>query len=165
MHFFIEQIAIAPSDPAKAKELLDAIRATQDAWAEDHVTATGTVLGTGATNEANLSFCYDMGPKEKLEFEVLEYTEGRNWLGKHVGGCSVLSHLGMHCSAKDLVAWKMFFAKRNIRIAQEVRTISHTNPNIKHSRRYQYVIFDTFEILGVDLKFIVRLPAPQEVGL
>jgi hypothetical protein len=33
---------------------------------------------------------------------------------------------------------------------------SHTNPVISGKRWYNYVIFDTKEILGVDLKFIVR---------
>jgi hypothetical protein len=39
-----------------------------------------------------------------------------------------------------------------------VDTYLHTNPVIKDSRRYTYVIFNTRDILGVDLKFIVRRP-------
>ena len=42
-------------------------------------------------------------------------------------------------------------------MAQEVMTESHTNPVIAGKRTYNYVIFDTKEILGVDVKFIVRI--------
>ena len=47
--------------------------------------------------------------------------------------------------------------ERGIKVAQEVFTKSHTNPVIAGKRKYNYVIFDTKEILGVDLKFIVRI--------
>jgi hypothetical protein len=49
-------------------------------------------------------------------------------------------------------------------VAQEVLTQSHTNPVISGKRWYNYVIFDTKDILGVDLKFIVRKEhAPVQV--
>lgn len=54
MKFMIEQIAICPKDPARAKQLLKDLGA--DEWAEDHVVATGKVFGEDGTNEADLSF-------------------------------------------------------------------------------------------------------------
>ena len=62
----------------------------------------------------------------------------------------------MHCTADELLGWRDFFKKRDIPVAQEVVTESHTNPVIAGKRTYNYVIFDTKEILGVDVKFIVR---------
>lgn len=159
MQFFIEQIAINPIDPAAAKKLLSEIGAM--AWADDHVVASGYVFGEPGKNEANLSFNYNLGKNDAapLEFEILEYTEGNNWMNRRPHS---VSHLGMHCTAEELLRWREFFHARGIGVAQEVVTESHTNPAIKDSRRYNYVIFDTADILGVDLKFIVRLPAPKE---
>lgn len=152
MKFIIEQIAIVPKDPVAAKKLLAEIGATE--WAEDHVVATGKVFGNEGANEADLSFNYDLfGGKE---FEVLNYTTGPNWMDDFTRGRNSVSHLGMHCSAEELLKWRAFFAERNIVVAQEVLTDSHTNPVISGQRWYNYVIFDTKEILGVDLKFIVR---------
>lgn len=153
MKFFVEQIAICPPDPAAAKELINAI--TGASWVEDHVKAVGFVAPVQhqVGNEADLSFNYAMGAGGDLEFEVLHYTIGANWMQRH--GPSV-SHLGMHCDAVELAQWRTFFAARGIPVAQEVNTFSHTNPAIAGKREYTYVIFGTRSILGVDLKFIVR---------
>ena len=69
----------------------------------------------------------------------------------------------MHCSADDLIEWRVFFQSRGIDVAQEVMTESHTNPVIAGKRSYNYVIFDTKDILGVDLKFIVRINKDDSV--
>lgn len=152
MKFFIEQIAICPKDPVKAKELLAAIGAMD--WSEDHVVAKGNVYDEPGTNEADLSFNYTIFSGK--EFEVLNYTVGDNWMNRPDRMNSV-SHFGMHCSASELLLWRKFFSGRGIAVAQEVLTESHTNPAIAGKRWYNYVIFDTKEILGVDLKFIVRV--------
>lgn len=156
MNFKIEQIAIAPKDPERAKQLL----ADMDIHmtVNDHVTAEGTMFGCARVrNEADLAFNYDaIDATNGGEFEVLNYTAGENWVDESRGR-NIVSHLGMHVTAEELVAWRLFFAQRNIGVAQEVMTISHTNEAIKDKRRYNYVIFDTAEILGVDLKFIVRI--------
>ena len=76
---------------------------------------------------------------------------------------NTVSHLGMHCSADDLIEWRVFFQSRGIDVAQEVMTESHTNPVIAGKRSYNYVIFDTKDILGVDLKFIVRINKDDSV--
>lgn len=152
MKFVIEQVAICPKDPAAAKELLAAMEISQ--WSNDHVTAKGNVYGEEGVNEADLSFNYDIFAGK--EFEILDYTSGTNWM-EHPDRVNSVSHLGMHCTAEELVQWREFFAGRNIEVAQEVFTQSHTNPVIAGKRSYNYVIFDTKEILGVDLKFIVRI--------
>lgn len=151
MRFFIEQVAICPADPVAAKKLLEDIAGVE--WAEDHVVAEGKVYGAPARNEANLSFTYSI--LQGKEFEVLDYTDGPNWIGEGSKYNSV-SHFGMHCSEMELGMWRDFFSARGIGIAQEVHTLSHTNPVIAGKRTYQYVIFNTRHILGVDLKFIVR---------
>jgi len=160
LKFKLEQVAINPVDPVAAKELLIAIGATE--WVKDHVTAHGRVFGEEGTNEADLRFNYDLFNQEKPgEFEILHYTEGDNWLNGP-GRANTVSHFGMHCSADELKEWRKFFAGRSIKVAQEVFTKEHTNEVIAGKRWYNYVIFDTKGILGVDLKFIVRLE--QEGG-
>jgi hypothetical protein len=157
LKFKIEQIAICPKDPAAAIELLTELGAAE--WARDHVISDGHVFGIKGRNEADLAFNYAMdeheGNPKPLEFEVLNYTNGHNWMDNAERQNSV-SHLGMHCSAEELVEFKKFFLARGIRVAQEVFTDTHTNPVIAGKRWYNYCIFDTKGILGVDLKFIVR---------
>jgi len=156
MKLLIEQIALCPPDPDRAKQLLRNMGAFH--WIEDHVVAQGYVFGQAAKNEAALSFNYELTDNQDgpMEVEILHYTRGENWMEYPGHDCSV-SHLGMHCSASELEQWKAFFASQKIGVAQEVRTELHANPEIAGKRRYHYTIFDTRAILGVDLKFIVRL--------
>jgi hypothetical protein len=152
MQFRPDQIALAPKDPEAAIALLTKMGAAE--WARDHVTAEGRVFGKDARNEANLAFNYEMLANGcARELEVLEYTAGNNWMLYHPPG---VSHLGMHCTAEELVQWREFFADEGFVVAQEVETIEHTNPVIAGKRWYQYVIFATRHVLGVDVKFIVR---------
>ena len=152
MKFIIEQVAIAPKDPVAARKLLSEIGAVD--WSDDHVVAKGNVFGNPGTNEADLAFNYEIFAGK--EFEILNYTTGDNWVDNPARGRNIVSHLGMHCSADELVKWRAFFADRGIKIAQEVMTQSHSNPVIAGKRWYNYVIFSTKDVLGVDLKFIVR---------
>jgi hypothetical protein len=152
MQLKIDQIAITPPDAAAAHALLKRMGAAE--WVEDTVVAGGTVFGQHGSNVANLLFNYELseGP---FEFEILDYNKGPNWCSRY--GATV-SHLGMHCSEEELKHWKSFFAAEGIGIAQEVRTQSHTNQYlIDNERKYWYCIFDTRPILGVDIKFIVRV--------
>lgn len=158
--FILEQIAIVPPQREAAIELLKAIGLTQ--WADDLVVAHGEVFGImDCTNVADLAFNYQtahgvagsVADPKPLEFEVLNYRTGENWMQGREGSAS---HLGMHCTEVELADWRRFFERRNIRVAQEVNTLSHTNPVIAGKRKYKYVIFDTRRILGIDLKFIVR---------
>ncbi len=149
LKFRIEQVALCPNDPVAARELLEAMGIGP--WTDDVVVATGTVGGWAATNVATLGFNYSALSGNELE--LLYYTQGDNWMA---GAEGRVSHIGTHCTEEELKRWMEFFAARNIFIAQEVHTDSHTNPAIKDSRRYHYVVFDTRSILGVDVKFIVR---------
>lgn len=160
--FKIEQVALCPKDPAAAIELLKAMGLTE--WVHDTVVALGHVHPEdedSVRNVAELAFNYD-GFTEKRELEVLHYTQGKNWIDPRSSAdfnarfYPRISHLGMHCSHGELEEWKKFFAERSIHIAQEVNTWSHSNPVIAGKRWYHYCIFDTFDILGVDIKFIVR---------
>jgi hypothetical protein len=155
--FRIEQIALAPTNTNFARGVLKDLGLTE--WVDDHVTATGEVHGEPASNEANLSFNYEASNCGllPLELELLEYTAGENWIQDSTNvGDSIVSHLGMHCTAEELEEYRAYFKRQGFMVAQEVDTTSHTNPAIKDSRRYKYVIFGTRHILGVDLKFIVR---------
>lgn len=158
MNFKIEQIAIVPPQPALAIQLLSDMGLSE--WAQDHVVAQGTVRGQLGTNEADLAFNYQATTEGKpLEFEVLNYTTGPNWMEVYQPSAS---HLGMHVTEEELAEWHKFFTSRGIGVAQEVRTQSHTNPVIAGKRFYTYVIFHTRPILGIDCKFIVRRDVPQE---
>jgi hypothetical protein len=155
MKFLIEQIALNPPFPERAIKFLSKLGANE--WARDHVIAVGQVFGLPARNEANLAFNYDILDTAR-ELEVLDYTNGPNWVEHRPAG---VSHLGMHVSDLELVKWREFFEEEGIGIAQEVMTLSHTNPYIAGKRTYNYVVFDTYHILGVDLKFIVRHDARE----
>lgn len=157
LKFRIEQIALAPVNTARAIKLLSDIGLTE--WFKDNVVARGHVYGVPGENSALLQFNYQAGngndPAGKpLELEVLKYVDGNNWLRTRPDNTT--SHLGMHVTAGELRAFRDYFEAEGIPVAQEVFTQAHTNPNIAGKRKYNYVIFDTFQIIGVDLKFIVR---------
>ncbi len=152
MKFKIEQVAICPKNTERALALLADMGIGQ--WTEDTVSAEGYVFGKPTVNRAKLRFNYDV--IQGKEFEILDYVQGENWVDSLLRGRPCVSHIGMHCSAEELVQWREFFATRNINIAQEVTTNEHTNPAIAGKRHYKYVIFDTWSILGVDIKMIVR---------
>lgn len=168
--FKIQQIALCIPNAKEAQEFLCKIGL--DEWFHDHVVASGLVFEQCGTNEADLRFNYQAGTGgdeeagKPLELEILDYTEGPNWMGVNVeqGFCSGsdVSHLGMHVTEEELLEWRALMSSEGIAVAQEVITNSHTNPAIKDSRRYNYVIFDTRDIIGVDLKFIVRIPYQPE---
>lgn len=156
--FQIQQIALNAPGSQTAIDLLTDLGLTE--WVNDTVKAQGYVFGKTGANVANLNFNYQAGDgndvqaSKALELEVLEYTQGANWLDERPTN---VSHLGMHVTNEQLLAYRAYFGSKGIGVAQEVMTNEHTNEAIKDSRRYNYVIFDTYEILGVDLKFIVRL--------
>jgi hypothetical protein len=155
MKFVIEQIALNTGSARAAQHFLGELGLVD--WVSDHVCAQGEVFGEFATNEADLHFNYQAGAKGNLELEILDYDKGPNWLRAAKREISV-SHLGMHVTEEELKDFAAIMKKYGVRIAQEVTTTSHTNPVIKDTRRYKYVIYDTRPLIGVDLKFIVRIP-------
>jgi hypothetical protein len=162
MQFKIEQVALWPASSQVAKHFLMELGLTD--WVSDQVAAKGEVYGVqDAENKATLSFNYQAAPESSLELEILDYNEGLNWMDASVNkgvvsSIGAVSHLGMHVTEDQLDEFDRIMDKYGVRIAQKVRTQSHTNPAIKDSRRYMYVIYDTRRLIGVDLKFIVRLP-------
>ena len=161
--FKFEQIALSidPSRRQRALNLLADLGITE--WHEDEVVATGTVGEPEIRqNTAHLAFNYQATSDKPLELELLEYTQGVNFVSeakvKH-GAQAIATHIGMHVTEEQLEnEVRPIFERFMIGTSQEVKTDSHTNPAIKDSRRYQYTIFATRDLLGIDLKFIVRLP-------
>jgi len=132
-------------------------------WVQDTVRTEGWALQRNGQmewvqNEANLMFNYDMWP---MEYEVLHYVEGWNWHMLRDARTPYLSHYGIHIEGDDEVV----LASRRWRVLQESFTYSHTNPAIKDSRRYRYIIFDSRDDLGAELKLIQRLTIEQSVEL
>ena len=145
----IEQIAIKVENPLSVIAMFKELG--YDEWTEDEVTAEGNVLGVpNCTNVARLYFNYQIF--DGVEFELIRYHTGPNWLDQCGYG---LSHLGVHVD--DIQPAVNAMIALGYRVAQDVRTIKHTNAAIKDTRRYRYVIFDTRHTLGFDLKFIQRL--------
>ena len=158
MKFKIEQIALAPQ-PHRRDEALRLLAALGlAAWTEDVVSARGFVDGEKCENVAHLAFNYEAASAAALELEVLVYQRGDNW----IEGCTPLvSHLGMHVAWAE---WQEHWAPLlldgfRLALRQTVETTAHTNPAIAGKRRYFYFIVGTRELIGVDLKFIVRRDA------
>lgn len=153
--FQIEQVALKCPDPEAFKSALGVLGLTE--WSEDHVVARGTVFGEPVANEADLNFNYDLGP---FEFELIKYTNGENWLQRRSDHDVPygLSHLGLHVKPdQDLDKIIREFQDMGFEPAQELRTLSHTNPAIAGKRTYRYVILDTHRAFGFDLKLIQRI--------
>lgn len=151
MKFTIEQIAICPRDPAAARVFLSDLGLSD--WVHDTVDA----VGIPGNSTAELSFNYQGGCEKPLEFEVLHYVKGDNWMAHQPPR---VSHLGMHVTEEELQDFDVVMRRWNVAIAQAVATTNHTNPAIAGKRWYKYVIYDTFPLLGVDLKFIIRKEEP-----
>lgn len=154
----IQQLAIyTTGDPEELAYVIGKVFSLRDPWVHDTVRASGTVFDEPTTVTADLMFHYGIGP---FEFEILHYHHDSpdNWL--NASGVTSkspigLSHLGLH--VEDVGTVIRFLKDRDFKVAQEVTTESHTNPAIRDSRRYKYVIFDTRACLGFDLKFIQRI--------
>ena len=104
-------------------------------------------------NKAKLAFHYGLMP---IEFEVLQYIEGRNWHDE-IKDSVFLSHLGIHAPTQSVFSHLYVGLSKYFSIAQELQTVSHTNELIKNCRRYNYVIFNSRKQLGFDIKIIQRL--------
>lgn len=146
----IDQIAFFGADAPELKKKLAAIFGDPN-WIEDHVCGGGTVGGESAENEANLSFSEELC---STQFEVLDYTEGPNWLA-YKDEPHGLAHLGAH--VEDIEYWREHLEGLGYPVIQELITTAHTNAAIRDHRRYHYLIFDTREDLGFYLKLIQRL--------
>ena len=132
---------------------------------EDTVVARGRVFGSDLIeNTARLAFNYSRWP---MEFEVLFYERGDNWLSRPVNirtrtyRSSGLSHYGMNLpDQRAMLEWKEKLGRH--KVAQEVVTLSHKNEVIAGKRWYHYVVYDTYQEMGADIKLILRLNSEEE---
>lgn len=152
----LEQVAIYAPDPyAKQQLLTQALGLTE--WVEDTVRAIGEVFGVEQENLATLLFNHQLG----YELELICYhnaTQPNNWHSARGTDMTTtfLSHKGYHVT--DMPAAKKHYRECGFKIAQEVWTVSHTNQFLRDTgRRYHYVVYDTRDLLGFDLKLIERV--------
>lgn len=127
----------------------------------DTVTAVGfDEDGKLIKNKAVLMFDHSSWP---MEFELLRYTEGWNWLQRQFTGERSgpgLSHFGMHLQSREAMdTWR-----KAGKVLQEVVTIHHENPGCA-DRRYHYIILDTRHRFGATLKLIQRLSLAEADAL
>jgi hypothetical protein len=151
-----DQLALACRDAEEQKSIAKA-------WhidVEDEVTAVGFDKdGNLIKNVATLMFDHTSWP---MEFELLYYRSGWNWLRDMPATKSgpYLSHLGIHVqSVEAMLRWR-----EGRRVLQEVVTVDHANPACA-DRRYHYVILDTQHEFGATLKLIRRLTLPEADAL
>ena len=154
----LDQIAffIPEGSREKAEELYAFLFGARD-WNRDNVVAEGRVASkvfgvNQGQNAARLNFNYEM-IKGGLEFEVLNYDSGPNYLEEEVG--PALAHLATH--VEDIESAHKWLVSNGFEVVQDVRTISHSNPAVPAERRYRYAIYDTRSVLGFRLKLIQRL--------
>jgi len=149
----IEQIAFGVKDPVKVIDLFSANLGLTE-WIKDEVAAKGIINGKKGSNVAELHFNYQWG----IELELLRYNSGRNWheYRNPYGLPMFPSHQGYHCTEDEALHKIDEMGALNIGIIQEVYTYNHTNPAIAGKRQYHYIIFDSLEALGYDLKLIIR---------
>ena len=152
----LDQLAFYAADAMAVEKVKRMLGLENADWTEDFVTGHVSVFGEpGNISKARLLFNYDLGH----EVEILTYLQGPNWhrhRDKEGNGPSTkpgaepfVSHIGFHVNDLPLptLAWP---------VAQRLTTTFHSNEAIK-DRRYEYVIYDTYHSLGVDLKYIKRL--------
>jgi hypothetical protein len=127
-------------------------------WTYDTVVADGVVYGQPCRNVADLAFNYQAGP---FELELLKYrgTAANNWhtYREHANPNKFLfSHKGLHVEDVDVAAQP--YLAQGIEVAQDVTTVGHTNPYLlQKGRHYRYLVLDTRQLLGFDVKLISRL--------
>lgn len=153
----IEQIAFVVKNSEQADELqriLSNYFGAQE-WVRDVVDAEGYVFGQDPkaihSNRADLRFNYQ-GVKGGLEFEIIHYLQGPNYLQGQSEG---LAHMAVHVT--DMDAAITHLKDKGFNLLQDVRTVYHSNENVPDYRRYHYTIYDTRKVLGFRLKLIERL--------
>lgn len=155
--FPIQQVAIYTTiRPHELQNSLNVLFGLKDNWVEDDVIADGEVWGEPVYHlRAKLMFQYNLIPG--VEFEILYYENfEQSWLARRSPREAIgLSHMGLHVeSVEDSIT--LVREVYGFKIAQKVRTHVHSNPAIAGKREYTYVIFDSRERLGFDLKLIQR---------
>lgn len=164
--FKLEQVAVSVDHKRREEAFRLLADLGMNEWSHDLVVATGSVGDDpDRTNVGQLAFNYQAGEiaAKATELEVLHYQAGDNFVDRakdESNSDAIVTHFGMHVTSVQLGQVRQIMQRHSIRTSQEVDTVSHTNPVIRDSRRYKYVIFATRSLLGVDLKFIVRKELP-----
>ena len=155
----IEQIAIATESIKQSEEIINNLKKIGlDEWVQDTVTAHGTVFDkNNVVNEGHRMPLSLRG----FELEILTYLAGSCWHDRRHYSNDIpfpfLSHMGLHVDKENMRKMKAKMSIIGCSIAQEIYTISHTNPAINGKRKYHYVVFDSIDKLGFDLKLIERI--------
>lgn len=154
-----DQIAFYSRNLPRTRALLKVLFGL-DQWVSDIVTGEGLVWGRKVTGlKGELCFNYQTG----VELELLCYPEGQGWhasrgpLKDLFSSKSIfLSHVGVHVA--DMAKARLPYELKGWYVAQEIWTTHHTNPYlVENGRTYHYVVFDSRDIIGVDLKLIERI--------
>lgn len=155
----IEQIAFTTATPSVDRDLwrymLREDQQETTSWIVDNVVGDARVLLPNGSwwegeSRAELSFNYDIIPGK--EFELLNYTQGENFLH---GKCEGISHLGTH--VEDIDQATTLLVMQGLHLVQEMWTKSHSNKAIAGKRRYHYRIFGPAHAFGAYIKLIKRI--------
>jgi hypothetical protein len=157
LKFEIHQISLNPRNPDKARELLFDLGLTD--WFVDTISSHGSVYGKdGCENRSVVYSTYDADDcsltRTPVDLEIMKSLSGENWMDRKSAS---VSHLGMYVTEEQLDRFRIYFNGKWIAVAQEIFTDYHSNTHINEKYRFHTVTFDTRDILGVDLMFIVRM--------
>ncbi len=149
----LEQIAFHAADPMAMRESLYR-RFGMKEWVMDEVTGVAEIFGEERSTpiHAHLMFNHDM----PVEYEIINAEGSTCWhyiRDKDKQQMNFLSH--MACHVPNIVA---ALEHLPYPIAQTMVTFNHTNAYlVRENRTYIYVVLDTVNIFGFDLKLIQRI--------
>lgn len=147
----LDQIAYCVRSIDQANQVKAMLGLQDAAWVEDRVTTRSTVWGTpDEINIAHLMFCDALG----IQFELIRYMRGRNWLEVETHPGPFVSHVGYHLAPDE-----PFPAMVGCRLAQEAHSLSHTceylTTGAAAGRKYHYRIYEVSK--HNYMKFIRRI--------
>lgn len=154
----IDQVAFYTEDLARTREEFGRLFGMTD-WIQDIAIGHGTVFDVPISHQVGeLWFNYQNG----FEVELLHYHTPVHWHAVRGGQRSPrLSHLGIH--VQDMALARLPYEKAGWKVAQELWTDSHTNPYLRErGRTYHYVVWDSRDFVGFDLKLIQRIEQKGE---
>lgn len=154
--FKLDQVAFYAADlPRLTQRLSNQFGLTE--WVHDFAIGDGFVFGVPVMDiVGELWFNYQTG----LEVELLRYHSPMNWHAVRDPRTPVMrpffSHIGTH--VEDMAVARLPYEAAGWKVAQELWTKSHTNQYLKdRGRTYHYVVWDSRDIIGFDVKLIQRI--------
>ena len=148
----LDQVAYCCRTDEEAALLKEQLGLTQEEWIVDRVTAMGFVKGHSdeEVNIALLQFCDKLG----VQFEIIRYLRGANWLENEPHKGPFIAHIGYHLDEGEEFP-PMPYAE----LVQEVMSKSHTceylTTGAAAGRKYHYQIWKISPHTYV--KFIKRI--------